>query len=221
MTSTLATHKVQNLLAKLYKDSAENDPINRQAAMALPETATRDEFYTAMRGVYMAIGKEFGNLLYATARTAKAQKIVEFGTSFGVSTIYLAAAIKDNGGGKVITTEYHAEKVERAKANLAEAGLLDFVEFRVGDARTTLEQNLPQNVDMLFLDGPKGMYMDVLKLMESQVRAGGVIASDNTDHQGLEEFLGYLRNPEHGYISAPIHTKRGERYSAHEITLKV
>lgn len=221
MKSSLATEQVQNVLKKLYKDSAENDATNRQEAMALPETATQEEFYRAMRGVYMAIGMEFGNLLYSIARTNNSKTIVEFGTSFGVSTIYLAAAVKDNGGGKVITTEFHPEKVARAKANLTEAGLVEYVEFRLGDALQTLKDNSPSNIDMLFLDGPKGMYMDVLKLMESKVRPGGIVASDNTNHDGLENFLTYLRTASNGYISAPIHTRRGERYPAHEISIRL
>jgi predicted O-methyltransferase YrrM len=221
METSVANPKVKNLLANLYKDAAENDPVNRKPAMELPDSATRDEFYSAMRGVYMAIGPEFGHLLYTMARSSKAKTIVEFGTSFGVSTIYLAAAMKDNGGGKVITTEFHSEKAERAKKNLTEAGLAEYVEFRVGDALKTLKADLPKDVDMLFLDGPKGMYMDVLKMMEPQVRSGGIIASDNTDHQGLEEFLAYLRNSDNGYISSPIHTRRGDRYPAHEVSLKV
>jgi predicted O-methyltransferase YrrM len=221
MKSSLASDQVQNVLKKLYKDSAENDAINRQEAMALPDTATQEEFYTAMRGVYMAIGMEFGNLLYSIARTNNAKTVVEFGTSFGVSTIYLAAAMKDNGGGKVITTEFHAEKVARAKANLTEAGLVEYVEFRVGDALQTLKENTPSNIDMLFLDGPKGMYMDVLKLMESKVRTNGIIAADNTNHDGLENFLAYVRSSQNGYISSPIQTRRDERSSAHEISIRL
>ncbi|WP_413584942.1 O-methyltransferase [Bdellovibrio sp. HCB274] len=219
--SWLANPKVQAVLASLYKDSAENDAINRKEANELPDTATSEEFYTAMRKVYMAVGADFGNMLYALARATKAKTIVEFGTSFGVSTIYLAAAVKDNGGGKVITTEFHPEKAAKAKQNLTEAGLAEYVEFRVGDALQTLKQDKPQNVDLLFLDGPKGMYLDVLKLMQDQLRSGGILASDNTDHDGLQNYLAYIRNSDNGYISSPMHTKRGERFPAHEVSVKV
>ena len=87
---------------------------------------------------YMAVAPEFGSLLYTLARTSRAKTIVEFGLSFGVSTIFLASALRENGEGRVITTEFEPEKVVRAKRNLASAGLEEWVEIRVGDALETL-----------------------------------------------------------------------------------
>jgi predicted O-methyltransferase YrrM len=88
----------------------------------------------SLRKAYLPVGREFGNLLYALARSSKSKTVVEFGTSFGISTIFLASAIRDNGDGKVITTEFDPENAERAKKNLAAAGLEEWVEFRVGNA---------------------------------------------------------------------------------------
>src|SRR5271170_1824727 len=96
------------------------------------------EYYRARRMAYMAVAPEFGSLLYTLARTSRAKTIVEFGLSFGVSTIFLASALRDNGEGRVITTEFEPEKVVRAKRNLASAGLEEWVEIRVGDALETL-----------------------------------------------------------------------------------
>lgn len=209
--------RIKKTLNALYEDSQKNDPINRQAAA---NVTGRDAFYKAMSGVYMAVNPDFGHLLYTLVRTAKAKNIVEFGTSFGVSTIYLAAALRDNGGGRVITTEYHQEKVDRAKKNLMDAGLIEYVEFRVGDALETLKSNLPAEIDMIFLDGPKDLYLPVLQILEKNLRSGGTIASDNTDHQGLEFFLNYIRTFEKGYLSSPLTTNEG-RSRGHEVTIKM
>lgn len=170
-----------------------------------------------MRMAYMAIGWEFGKLLYGLARSIRAETIVEFGTSFGISTIFLASAIRDNGAGRVVTTEFEPAKAERARENLAAAGVEEWVELRIGDARETLSDS-PRDIDMVFLDGAKELYIDVLKLLEPHLRAGGIVASDNTDHDGLEPFLSHVRHPSNGYISSAIFTS-GPRGKAHEISI--
>ena len=101
---------------------------------------------------YISIGREEGKFLYLTAKSIGAKNIIEFGTSFGISTIYLASAVKDNGGGKVISTEIEPEKVNIAKENIKKAGLDNIIEIRLGDAAETL-QRIDMEIDMLFLDG--------------------------------------------------------------------
>ena len=76
------------------------------------------------------------------ARTCKAKRIVEFGSSMGISAIYMAAALRDMGGGRLIGTDLEPGKIERARANVAAAGLADLVEFRLGDARETLSSGV-------------------------------------------------------------------------------
>ena len=104
-----------------------------------------------MRMAYMAIGWEFGKLLYGLARSIRAEAIVEFGTSFGISTIFLGSAIRDNGVGRLITTEFEPAKADRARENLAAAGVEEWVELRIGDARETLSDS-PRDVDMIFAE---------------------------------------------------------------------
>lgn len=211
--------QVTELLKTLYADSEARDSLARKE---LDENggrpATSRGFFHSMRDAYMAIGPEFGFLLYNLARASQAKTIVEFGTSFGVSTIYLASAIRDNGGGRVITTEYEPAKAEMARKNLTDAGLEDIVEFRVGDARQTLSTSA-ETVDMLFLDGAKELYIEVLNLLEHRLRPGAVIASDNTDHDGMQAFLDYIRDPGNGYTSAAILTG-GYRGKCHEVTIR-
>ena len=127
----------------------------------------------------LPLGPQQGELLYLLARSKPARCAVEFGTSFGVSTIYLAAAIRDAGaGGRVIGTELEAEKVVAAKANLAAAGLGSQVEIREGDARKTLGE-LNERVDLLLLDGWPPLAIEVLNIVEPHLTAGAVVMVDN------------------------------------------
>lgn len=129
-----------------------------------------------------------GELLYLLARAKGARCAVEFGTSFGVSTIYLAAAIRDAAlGGRVIGTELAPGKVAAAKNNLAAAGLTAHVEIREGDARSTL-RDLAQPVDLLLLDGWPALAMEVLTIVEPHLADGAIVVVDN-----VGQFAGDLR----------------------------
>jgi predicted O-methyltransferase YrrM len=212
---------VKTLLERLYADAAKNDPAALQAARdAGVSSDSPREFFRAVKTAYLPVGPEFGKLLYTLVRTKQAKTVVEFGTSLGISTIYLAAALRDNGGGRLVTTEYEAEKAERAKKHLAEAGLVELVDIRVGDAMETLRKEPVGGIDLVLLDGAKGMYVDVLKLLEPTLHAGAIVTADNTDFAGLEGFLEYVRRPGGGYVTSAILTGQG-RTSGHEVALRV
>jgi predicted O-methyltransferase YrrM len=190
MKSLAHDPQAQQVLQKLYQDARAD--IWRFVAMApgfLME-AVRGQSASAkvkaarFRTAYIPIGPAGGDLLYLTARAGSARQIVEFGTSFGISTIYLAAAVRDNGGGSVTTTELSAEKMDRAKAHIQAAGLTEFVTFLEGDAQATLpgsplflQKGLA--VDLLFLDGWKELYLPVLDLVQPRLRAGAWVLADN------------------------------------------
>jgi methyltransferase family protein len=89
----------------------------------------------ALQDAYLPISAAAGHLLYALARAIRPETVVEFGTSFGISTIHLAAAVADNGTGHVVTTELSDKKARAAQANLQEAGVSDAVTVLTGDAR--------------------------------------------------------------------------------------
>lgn len=127
--------------------------------------------------VYLCIEPAMGRFLNLCARSIGAKTIVEFGTSFGVSTIYFAAAAKETGG-HVIGTELEPSKAKKAQANLEEAGLADVVDIRIGDAMVTL-QDVEGPVDLLFLDGWKDLYLPVVKLMQPKLRPGALVLADN------------------------------------------
>jgi predicted O-methyltransferase YrrM len=136
------------------------------------------------------------------ARSGNARTVVEFGTSFGISTLHLAAAIRDNGGGRVITTEFESSKVAKARENLKAGGLLDLVEIRHGDALETLGRDLPEVIDLVLLDGAKGLYNDILNLLESRLRLGALLLGDNADM--CPDYLERVRAVGGGYLSIPF-----------------
>jgi predicted O-methyltransferase YrrM len=159
-------------------------------------------FYERAKDLPLAVSRETGTLLYMLARSSGARTIVEFGTSFGISTLHLAAALRDNGGGRLITSEFEPSKVARAHANIAAGGLADLVEIREGDALETLARDLPDPVDLVLLDGAKGLYPAILALLESRLRPGALIVADNADWS--PEYLAKVRSPAHGYLSTPF-----------------
>ncbi len=135
------------------------------------------------------------------ARAAKARAIVEFGTSFGISTLHLAAALKDNGGGRLIGSELEPSKAARARANLASAGLGELVEIREGDALETLGRDLPESIDLVLLDGAKTLYPPIFALLERRLAPHALIVADNAD--ASPEYLARVREGG-GYLSIPF-----------------
>ena len=166
---------------------------------------------------YLALGREQGAFCYLTARALRARTIVEFGTSFGVSTLWLAAAVRDNGGGRVIGTELVPEKARRAQANLEEAGLASFADIRVGDATRTLQADLGE-VDFMLNDGMPLRALDVLKLVAPAMRAGAVVVTDNVGvfKADYRDYVAWVRDPSHGFASMSIPFRSGTEYSVRQ-----
>jgi predicted O-methyltransferase YrrM len=144
------------------------------------------------KNIYVPVSRDAGRFLYVLARTMGARTIVEFGSSFGISTIYLAAAVRDNGGGRVITTEIEPSKCRATEEHLREAGLAEVVEVREGDALETL-RGLEGPVDMLFLDGWKNLYVPVLERVQGALREGAVVIADNTNMADSKPFVDHVR----------------------------
>jgi predicted O-methyltransferase YrrM len=160
------------------------------------------DFYGRLKDLWLPVSRETGALLYMLARSSGARSIVEFGTSFGISTLHLAAALRDNGGGRLVTSEFEPSKVARARRNLTDGGLIDLVEIREGDALKTLAADLPETVDLLLLDGAKSLYREVLDLVEDRLSPGALIVADNADY--CPDYLAHVRSPAAGYMSVPF-----------------
>ncbi|MBW4690470.1 MAG: class I SAM-dependent methyltransferase [Lyngbya sp. HA4199-MV5] len=172
---------------------------------------TKTGFY---RDKYIPIERDQGEFLYLLARSLNAKTMVEFGTSFGISTIYLATAVRDNGGGVVIGTEIVPEKVTQARKNIADAGLETYAEIREGDALETLK-TLKQPIDLVLMDGWANLAIEVLKLVDPHIRPGGVIVSDNvgTFKEALQSYVAFLQNPASRYRSSTLALKGGTEFS--------
>jgi len=155
-----------------------------------------------MKDLWLPVSRETAQLLYMLARSTRAKTIVEFGTSFGISTLHMAAALRDNGGGRLTTTEFEPAKVARAREHLKAGGVIDLVEIREGDALTTLRTDLPDAIDLVLLDGAKALYPEVLALLESRLRPGALVVADNADYS--PEYLERVRAPASGYMSVPF-----------------
>jgi predicted O-methyltransferase YrrM len=168
----------------------------------------------AMKGCFIPVSPEQGAFLYLTARALGARRVVEYGTSFGISTLYLAAAVRENGGGLVTGTEIEPSKHARAVAHLAEAGLADVAEVRLGDARETLRE-LDGPVDLVLLDGWKDLYLPILELLTPRLRPGAVVLADNifTFRRSLRPYVEYVQSGRHGFESTTLRLSDGFEYS--------
>jgi predicted O-methyltransferase YrrM len=210
--STLTTPPLSTLLERLFTEADAADGELRRELMSLPAAeraafmgrANSDYrgFYGDARALFLPVSAETGRLLYMLARASNARAIVEYGTSFGLSTLHLAAAVKDNGGGRVIGSEFEPSKVARARQHLAAAGLAELVEIREGDALETLSRDLPATIDLVLLDGAKVLYPRILALVEPHLSRRALIVADNADDS--PEYLAHVRGPASGYLSVPF-----------------
>jgi predicted O-methyltransferase YrrM len=208
--TTLTSPPLAALLTQLFADAEASDAqLKKDMSDQLPEEIARRAtssdylaFYRRAKDYHLAVSPETGRLLYMLARSSGARAIVEFGTSFGISTLHLAAALKDNGGGRLIGSEFEPSKVARARANLSAAALHELVDIREGDALETLAHDLPPSIDFVLLDGAKSLYSKVLTLLEPRLRPGALIVADNADW--CPEYLARVRAGDSGFLSVPF-----------------
>ncbi|MEO8466927.1 MAG: class I SAM-dependent methyltransferase [Gammaproteobacteria bacterium] len=201
MQSSLHDPRVQRVLDDMHAAADRNDPPLLEKARGKRGT----ERTSLLDDAFIPVSAEAGRLLYVLARSAAPGTFVEFGTSFGISTIYLAAAVRDRGAGRVITTELHAGKAARARDYMAAAGLADLVDLRVGDALQTLN-DLTGGVSVAFLDGWKELYLPFLRMLEPALAPGSLVVADDLDlfPDVLRDYLAYVRDPTQGYVSAML-----------------
>jgi predicted O-methyltransferase YrrM len=201
MTSSLHDAPVQRVLDALHAESDKVDP----PLLAAAEGKDLAERSALLDRAFIPVSPDAGRLLYALVRGSLPGTAIEFGTSFGISTIYMAAAARDRGTSKIITTELHAGKAAQARDYINQAGLLDMVDLRVGDALETLK-GLKREVSLVFLDGWKNLYLPVLRLLEPALVPGALVIADDLDlfPDVLKPYLDYVRDPANGYVSVKI-----------------
>jgi len=126
---------------------------------------------------FMAVGPDTGRFLNILVRSLKAPVVLEIGTSFGYSGIWLAEAARASGG-RVITMELYGQKSAFARDMAEKAGLADHIDFRVGDA-AALIADLADRVDFVLLDLFKDLYVPCLEAFYPKLNPGAILVADN------------------------------------------
>lgn len=203
--SALHDARVESVIARMLA-------VHRRPANGGPHrSAERDPHAYADYG--FSIHPDQGELMYLLCRSLRAKRVVEFATSIGLSTLYLAAAMRDNGGGRVIGSEIVPGKIAAARRHLAEAGLSDYVEIREGDARETLRE-LGGDVDFALIDGwpadqGPSLALQVMHLIAPQMQGGAIALNDNAE----PDYLAWVRDPRNGFRSMTLPIKGGTELS--------
>lgn len=199
--------KVDPLLDRLYeKSEAQTEELTKYFSARAREAdfdwtsfdARTNEF---LSDKLVALDRNKAEFCYHVCRALRAKRIVEAGTSYGVSTIFLAAAVRDNtradgGTGVVIGTEYEAKKANAARANLSDAGLSDYVDLREGDLRRSLI-DVGGPIDFMLIDIWVWMARPALELVGPHLRDGAVIIADNTTQfrDSYADYFEYINDP--------------------------
>jgi len=204
MTPLLNDPKLEELLERLHKQSDLQEEEThayfelREQKIAIDDEAFYDDnLKEFLSDKMVALDRVKALFCYLLCRSLNASRIVEAGTSYGVSTLYLAAAVRDNQveNGVVIGTEHEPGKAEIARANFKEAGLSEYIDLREGDLRQTL-QDIGGPVDFLLVDIWEVAF-PALELVAPQLRRGAIVACDNTtvDAAEYKDYFTFLNNP--------------------------
>ncbi|MEM9696614.1 MAG: class I SAM-dependent methyltransferase [Myxococcota bacterium] len=218
----LADARVRGVLERLYTEAQQQLPrlllhylphvpkLLMGRALSFPEESITG-FY-ADKSLPLEPGQ--AAFIYLTARALRAELIVEFGTSFGISTLWLAAAVRAKGRGRVIATELVPEKAARAQAHFEEAGLAEWIELRVGDARETLLE-VPDGIDLFLNDGFAPLALELLQRLAPHMREGGMVVTDNvgTFPGNYRDYLAYLDDASNGFEATVPPYKSGTSYA--------
>lgn len=158
----------------------------------------------------IALDRDKSEFCYALCRGLNARCVVEAGTSFGVSTIYLAAAVRENATegephGIVIATEHEPVKAKAARENFAAAGVADFIDLREGDLRETLK-HIDRPVDFMLVDIWSPMAQPAIACVAPHMRTGAMVACDNTARyrKAYRDYFDFLSDPASGFITMTI-----------------
>jgi predicted O-methyltransferase YrrM len=161
------------------------DPVIERVLAEFEKRAEEEHRRTAVPGasgddlddLLLSVGRDAGTLLYLLATGAQSRRILELGTSYGYSTVWLGAAARATGG-KVLSLELKDFKIEHARQALTRAGLSTRVEFHAGDCLETLK-SLPGPFDFVLLDVWKDLYLPCFELVHPKLAPGGTICADN------------------------------------------
>lgn len=223
----LGDEKLEALLARLQAQSQAQEGETRAyfrrrgEAGELSWEGLDADAHAFMADKLVALEPAKAEFCYLTCRAIGARRVVEIGTSHGVSTLYLAAAVRDNcqsgGGGRVIGTEHEPEKAKIARANFASAGLAEFIELREGDLRQTLKA-LDGPIDFALFDIWTEMARPAIELIAPHLRVGAVVCADNTGGfaDPYRAYFAFVNDPKNGLRTLTLPFEGG-----FEMTVKV
>ncbi|WP_299278914.1 O-methyltransferase [uncultured Psychroserpens sp.] len=201
---TISNEKTLKTLNKLHKESSSEKLTIMKGAL---KGIFRELRPSDMKNAYIAITRDQGEYIYDLLIREKAKNIIEFGTSFGISSIYLGAAAKQNNG-QVITTELLDSKANKALQNFIDADVDNQIDLRIGDAMETL-QNTPDNIDFLLLDGWNDLYLPLIKILEPKLKNGAYIYTDNINFPGSKSFIEYIKSNPRKYKTKRLSENKG------------
>jgi len=202
--------RVEALLDRLHAQSSAQDAGLQQYFAKRMEEGTLDwkgldaDAHRFMSDKLVALDRDKAELCYQLCRALRAKRVIEIGTSFGVSTLYLAAAVRDNvredgGAGVVIANEYEPGKARAARAHFAEAGLTPWIDLREGDVRETLK-GVEGPIDFVLMDIWTEIARPALERVCPVLRAGAIVLADNTTafRQGYDDYFAFVNHPKNG-----------------------
>ena len=218
MTSPLNDPKLEALLNRLHaKSNSQMDETityfkKREREITIDQAGFYDEnMYRFLSDKMVALDRDKAEFCYLLCRSLSATRVVEAGSSYGVSTLYLAAAVRDNQveNGLVIGTEYEPRKVEIAKTNFKKAGLSEFVELREGDLRQTL-RDVGGPVDFMLVDIWE-VAQPALELVSPRLRPGAIVACDNTavDIAEYGPYFDFINDPKNRFRTMTVPLEGG------------
>ncbi|MCX2931132.1 class I SAM-dependent methyltransferase [Mycobacterium sp. CVI_P3] len=207
--NTLRDPKVAAVIDRMYAEATEQMARLHERGSEIRAAKTAQERADAFSDFYLPVTPESGQLLYTLVRAIRPKSVVEFGMSLGLSAIHLAGAVRDNGVGRLVTTELSAAKVVAATASFAEVGLDDLITVLEGDALQTLA-GLQEPVDFVLLDGWKDLYLPVLHLLEPKLRPGALVVADNTGLPDARPYVDYIRDPANGYVGVSFPVRESD-----------
>jgi predicted O-methyltransferase YrrM len=194
-THVLMDRRVEDVLDRLYWEAQSDFDAARATSMksGTGSSIVVDDFGYPMR-------PQQGEFVYLIARAMNVRRAAVHAVSGGAAALYLATAVRDNGGGRVIASDPRAERIELARQNVDAAGLKDWVEFRVGDSHEGLS-DLGGSVDLAVLDGwaesaaTESAALRGLKALEPQLSSRAMVINENAE----PDYVDYVRDPIRGY----------------------
>ena len=219
--SVIQDPELERLLGALHAKSDEQVTMGNFLARRTEESQPPTEAETKQfrSDKFVALDRDKAEFCYQLCRATDSRRIVEIGTSYGVSTLYLAAAVRDNiraagGDGIVIATEYEPEKASLARKHFAQAGLSHLIELREGDLRQTLKR-IDGPIDFVLVDIWIAMARPALELVAPYLRPGAIVVCDNTEiHRSqYADYFAFLGDPANGFRTMTLPFDGGLEFS--------